>query len=58
MLGLLGVYFFEPKTFWIFVTSSEKRKIILNMGAHAKRERDTLKLKLEKLANRIKNSSL
>ncbi len=58
MLGLLGVYFFEPKTFWIFVTSSEKRKIILNMGAHAKRERDTLKLKLEKLANKIKNSNL
>jgi len=58
MLGLLGVYFFEPKTFWIFVSSSEKGKIILNMGAHAKRERDTLKLKLEKLANKIKNSSL
>jgi len=58
MLGLLGVYFFEPKTFWIFVNSSEKGKIILNMGAHAKRERDTLKLKLEKLANKIKNSNL
>jgi len=58
MLGLLGVYFFEPKTFWIFVSSSEKGKIILNMGAHAKRERDTLKLKLEKLANKIKNSNL
>ena len=54
ILGLLGVYFFEPKTFWIFVSSSEKDKVVLKMGAYAKRERETLKLKLEKIANKIK----
>lgn len=54
ILGLLGVYFFEPSTFWVFITS-EKDKIILNIGAYAKRDRDTLKLKLEDIANKIKN---
>ncbi len=55
MLGLLGVYFFEPKTFWIFVKPSGGNKIVLKLGAYAKRERDTLKLKLEDIANKIKN---
>jgi len=54
IMGLLGVYFFEPKTFWIFLIP-EKDKIILNMGAYAKRERDTLKLKLEEIGNQIKS---
>jgi cytochrome c biogenesis protein len=55
LFGLIGVYFFEPKTFWIFVDTSQKEKILLKIGAYAKRERDTLKLKLEEIANKIKN---
>jgi len=54
ILGLLGVYFFEPKTFWIYITPDKKDGVVLNMGAYAKRERNTLKLKLEKIANKIK----
>ena len=54
ILGLLGVYFFEPKTFWIYITPDKKGGVVLNMGAYAKRERNILKLKLEKIANKIK----
>uniref|UniRef100_A0A7V5XHF4 Cytochrome c biogenesis protein ResB n=1 Tax=Thermodesulfobacterium geofontis TaxID=1295609 RepID=A0A7V5XHF4_9BACT len=54
IIGLSGVYFFEPKTFWIFLIP-EKDKVALNMGAYAKRERDTLKLKLEEIGNQIKD---
>jgi len=54
MIGLLGVYFFEPKTFWIILIP-EKDRIILNMGAYAKRERDTLRLKLEEIGSQIKS---
>lgn len=54
ILGLLGVYFFEPQTFWILVTS-DKDRVILNIGAQAKRDRDTLKLKLEEIVNKIKS---
>ncbi len=53
IIGLSGVYFFEPKTFWIFLIP-EKNKVALNMGAYAKRERDTLKLKLEEIGNKLK----
>lgn len=53
VLGLLGVYFFEPKTFWIFVSPSEKDKLTLQIGAYAKRERETLKLKVERIVEKI-----
>jgi cytochrome c biogenesis protein len=54
IIGLSGIYFFEPKTFWIFLIP-EKDKVALNMGAYAKRERDTLRLKLEEIGNQIKS---
>jgi len=55
ILGLLGVYFFEPKTFWVFVNPLEKNKIVLKIGGYAKRERDTLKFKIEEIAKKINN---
>jgi len=53
IFGLLLVYFFEPKTFWIFVKPLGGEKVKLVLGASAKRERDMLRLKVEELAERI-----
>lgn len=52
MLGLIFVYYFDPKTFWIYLKSTED-KLILQIGAYSKRERDSLKYKLKTLAERI-----
>lgn len=52
ILGLFWVYFFDPKTFWIFVKQKNK-EIEVILGARAKREKEGLKLKLEELAKKI-----
>jgi cytochrome c biogenesis protein len=56
ILGLLVVYFFEPKTFWIFV-KSEGEKLLIYLGAKAKREKDTLVLKIKELAEKLEQEA-
>ncbi len=56
ILGLLAVYFFEPKTFWIYVKPDNKG-VLINLGAKAKRERDTLILKLQDLAKKLEKEA-
>ncbi len=53
MLGLFLVYYFDPKTFWIYVKKKEE-ELEIAIGGYAKRERDSLKIKIEELAERLK----
>ena len=55
IFGLLLVYFFEPKTFWIYLEpEANGTKVIV--GAAAKRERDLLRLKVEEIAEKIEKA--
>ncbi len=54
ILGVLVIYFFEPKTFWIYLRP-EKEKIQVILGAYSKRERGFIKLELENLEKKLKN---
>ncbi len=56
VIGLFLVYFFEPKTFWIYLKPKDK-EIIINLGAIAKRERDTIKLKLKEIAEKLEREA-
>ncbi len=56
ILGLLAVYFFEPKTFWIYIKPEDK-SLLIDLGARAKRERDTLILKLQDLAKKLESEA-
>jgi len=56
ILGLFWVYFFDPKTFWVFVKQKNK-EIEVILGARAKREKESLKLKLEELAKKIQKEA-
>lgn len=48
ILGLLGVYLGEPKTFWVFI-QRENKGTLLKGGALAKRDRNGIALKLRKI---------
>ena len=50
ILGLMGIYFFEPKTIWIGL---KEKKIV--GGAIAKRSKDNIKEELLVIMERIKN---
>ncbi len=53
MVGIFLVYYYDPKTYWIYVKEEENTlKVIL--GGYAKRERQSLKNKLEEIADKIK----
>lgn len=56
MLGIILVYYFDPKTFWIYLKPTEG-KLILQIGAYSKRERDSLKYKLKELAERVQKEA-
>ncbi|MCX8041734.1 MAG: cytochrome c biogenesis protein ResB [Thermodesulfobacteriaceae bacterium] len=54
ILGVLLVYFFEPKTLWIYLETEKKgTKVIL--GGYSKRERGFLRLELETLEKKLQN---
>jgi len=53
ILGLVLVYYFDPKIFWIYL-KEEEGKYELYLGGYAKRERETLKTKLMELLEDIK----
>ena len=55
MLGLLGVYFFEPRVYWIFL-SPEGNEICVRAGAYAKRDREEVKECIKKFLENIKIS--
>ncbi len=56
MFGLFLVYYYDPQTYWIYLANGENSlKIIL--GAYAKRERQSLRTKLEELAEKIKKEA-
>jgi len=57
IFGLLLVYFFEPKTIWIFLSPVDKEKTKVILGASAKRERDMLRLKLEEIAEKLEKEA-
>lgn len=48
ILGLLGVYIGEPKTFWVYI-QREKEGSILKGGVFAKRDKNGATLKLDKI---------
>lgn len=52
ILGLLGVYLGEPKTFWVFI-QREKEETILRGGAFAKRDRNGATLKLREILDNL-----
>jgi len=54
ILGLIAVYFCEPKTFWALI--KEKESLII-LGATSKRDRSGLKLELQRLAEELKSVS-
>lgn len=57
MFGLFLVYYYDPQTYWIYVAKGENSlKVIL--GAYAKRERQSIRVKLEELAEKIKKEIL
>ncbi|MFN3568596.1 MAG: cytochrome c biogenesis protein ResB, partial [Caldimicrobium sp.] len=52
MLGLILVYYWDPKTYWIYLKPS-KEKITLSIGAYSKREREILKVKIREIGEEI-----
>lgn len=50
IIGLIAVYFCEPKTFWAYLKEKEK---LLILGATSKRDRAELKLELQRLAEEL-----
>lgn len=55
ILGLFLVYYFEPRIYWIYVKPKDSIHCELILGAYSKREREGIKVKLEKLADEIIN---
>lgn len=54
MLGLFFVYYFDPKTYWLFIKRRDSDTWEIMLGGYAKRERESLRLKLETLLEEIK----
>lgn len=54
--GLFIIYFFEPKIYWIYLKPQDN-ELIINLGAVAKRERDTIKLKLKEIAEKLEKEA-
>ncbi|MFN3505461.1 MAG: cytochrome c biogenesis protein ResB [Caldimicrobium sp.] len=52
MLGLILVYYWDPKTYWIFLKPSNE-KITIHIGAYSKREREILKVKIRELGEEV-----
>ncbi len=53
MLGLFLVYYFDPRTIWAYLREDE-RGLKLFFGAYAKRERASLRIRLEEIAEKVK----
>lgn len=53
ILGILLVYFFEPKIFWVYL-KPEKEGTQVILGGYSKRERGFLKLELEALEKTLR----
>lgn len=53
IIGLFLVYYFEPKIYWIYVEQTGEVQCRLILGAYAKRERETIKDKLNDLAEKL-----
>lgn len=54
ILGIFLVYFFEPKTFWIYLEPEEKGTRVI-LGGYSKRERGFFRLELETLEKKLQN---
>ncbi|QER41775.1 cytochrome c biogenesis protein ResB [Thermodesulfobacterium sp. TA1] len=54
ILGLIGVYFLEPKTLWVFL-KEDGEKILIKVGGMAKRDKSGLTLKLNELIKKLES---